>query len=314
MHDAPFLTPLAAYEGRKPPAPAWFERAIATEPERDFVEIEGARIETLAWGERGKPGLLLLHGGAAHADWYSFIAPFFAAERRVVAISFSGMGLSDWRPAYAFDQFVREAHEAGRFAGLYEGGRPVVFGHSFGGRITVGLAHEFGEELAAAVLVDPPLFAPRNVRPPQPPGDARAPRLQPTFEAAVARFRLAPPQPCEHPYILDHIARLSLREATDAAGAKGWTWRFDPNLWARMGRKDAMALVSRARCPLGIVRGERSKIFRAEDAEYVAAQIGPGAPYVTMPETDHHVMFDQPLAFVSVVETFLKVWPPAWRA
>ena len=72
------MAPLAAFHGRKPPAPAWFERAIADEPERTFVEFEGARIETLAWGKRGEPGLMLLHGGAAHADWWSFIAPLFA--------------------------------------------------------------------------------------------------------------------------------------------------------------------------------------------------------------------------------------------
>ena len=74
------MAPLAAYHGQKPAAPAWFDEAIAHEPERTFVEVEGAKIEVLAWGERGKPGLMFLHGGAAHADWWSFIAPFFAAR------------------------------------------------------------------------------------------------------------------------------------------------------------------------------------------------------------------------------------------
>ena len=76
--------------------------------------MDGAEVETLAWGERGKPGLIFLHGGAAHGDWWSFIAPFFARERRVVAPTFSGMGRSQWRDAYDFRQFVREAREAGR--------------------------------------------------------------------------------------------------------------------------------------------------------------------------------------------------------
>ena len=99
---------------------------VANEPERSFVAVEGARVETLAWGERGKPGLMFLHGGAAHADWWSFIAPFFARERRVVAPSFTGMGRSDWRPAYDFRQFVREARQprGGRLAHLTPGRRP----------------------------------------------------------------------------------------------------------------------------------------------------------------------------------------------
>src|SRR5260370_42710453 len=106
------MAPLAAYRGLKPPAPLWFERAIAEKPERTLVEFEGGRIETLAWGKRGNPGLILLHGGAAHADRWSFAAPFFASEHRVVAPSFNGMGPPDSRPFSDFRQFVRAARPA----------------------------------------------------------------------------------------------------------------------------------------------------------------------------------------------------------
>ena len=91
------MAPLAAFRGQKPPAPAWFERVVAIEPERTFVAVEGAQVETLAWGERGKPGLIFLHGGAAHADWWSFIAPFFAARaarRRAVVQRHGAFGLA----------------------------------------------------------------------------------------------------------------------------------------------------------------------------------------------------------------------------
>ncbi len=40
----------------------------------------GANIELLTWGEVGKPGLILVHGNSAHADWWSFIAPFLADD------------------------------------------------------------------------------------------------------------------------------------------------------------------------------------------------------------------------------------------
>src|SRR5690606_30970270 len=61
-------------------APAWFEAALAEAPARSFVEVEGARIETLAWGEVGRPGVMLLHGKGCHADLWTFIAPFLATE------------------------------------------------------------------------------------------------------------------------------------------------------------------------------------------------------------------------------------------
>ena len=92
MASEPIPAPLVAFAGAKPPAPKWFVDALAVEPERSSHQGAGVTIETLAWGERGKPGLLLLHGGSAHADWWSHLAPFFAASHRVVASSWSGEG------------------------------------------------------------------------------------------------------------------------------------------------------------------------------------------------------------------------------
>ena len=109
-----------------------------------------------------------------------------------------------------------------RAAGAFEAGPPVVVGHSFGGRIAVGLAHDFGDELAAAVMVDPPFFAPQNQRNPAPPRrDAREHSVRPSLEAIIARFRLAPPQACDNLFILDFIARRSARKAVDAEGKRG---------------------------------------------------------------------------------------------
>ena len=104
-----FRAPLADFGGARPPAPDWFERAVEDAPERSTVEVQGAAIETLAWGRIGDPGLLLMHGNGAHADWFSFIAPSLAREgRRVVAMSFSGMGRSGWRDKYSVAQWSDE--------------------------------------------------------------------------------------------------------------------------------------------------------------------------------------------------------------
>src|SRR5579859_7133931 len=125
-------SPLAPFAGAKPPAPAWFEAALAKAPERSLVTVDGARIELLTWGKRGKPGLIFVHGNSAHADWWSFIAPFFADDFRVAALSLSGMGASDWRELYSFDLFAEEIFACAKAAGLYEAeAKPVYIGHSF---------------------------------------------------------------------------------------------------------------------------------------------------------------------------------------
>ena len=301
------MAPLAAFHGHKPPAPAWFVAALEREPERAFVEVEGAAIETLAWGERGKPGLIFLHGGAAHADWWAFIAPFFAAERRVVAPTFSGMGRSGWRAAYDFNQFVREAREGARACGAFDAGPPVVVGHSFGGRVAAGLAADFGDEIAGAVLVDPPIFAPSHPRTPPPPRPVRARRVDPSLAALVARFRLMPPQPCGNLFILDFIARRSATETEDADGRPGFALSFDPGFWEKSKRMDPAPVLKAARGPLAVIRGERSRLFTEADAAYLLSLIAPGSPYVEIPEAEHHVMIDQPLAFVAALRALLSI-------
>src|SRR5690606_40879383 len=99
--------------------------------ERRFHEVDGARIETLVWGEAGRPGLLFLHGNAAHADWWSFIAPFFLPQYRVVALSWSGMGSSEWRDEYSLDGFVAEALMIAEAERLFSSAsKPVVVSHT----------------------------------------------------------------------------------------------------------------------------------------------------------------------------------------
>jgi pimeloyl-ACP methyl ester carboxylesterase len=303
------MAPLAAYHGHKPPAPAWFDEAIAHEPERTFVEVEGAKIEVLAWGARGQPGLIFLHGGAAHADWWSFIAPFFSAERRVVAPTFSGMGASDWRERYVFEQFAREAHEAGRAAGAFDAGPPIVVGHSFGGRVAMGMARDFGRDIEGSVIVDPPFFAPQNVRPRSPPRPSRARRVQSSLATIIARFRLSPPQVCENLFILDYIARHSAREVVDAEGRPGWALSFDPTFFEKFTWVDGVPILKAARSPLALIRGAKSQVIQAVDADYFMSLAAPGSPYVEIPEAEHHVPIDQPLAFVSSLRALLADWP-----
>src|ERR687889_2948362 len=121
MNDtAPPPSLLGSFQGARPPAPDWFTHALAQAPERSLIEAAGARIETLTWGERGKPGLLFLHGNGAHADWWSFIAPFFSGQYRVAAFSLSGMGASDWRERYSLDAFLAEIEVVAQAAGLYD--------------------------------------------------------------------------------------------------------------------------------------------------------------------------------------------------
>jgi len=316
--------PLAAFQGAEPPSPQWFKDAIANAPERTFVESNGSRIELLTWGELGRPGVLLVHGNSAHADWWSHIAPFLAEDYRVAAMSLAGMGGSDWRPRYGFDLFAGDALACVQAAGLDQGGvKPIYVGHSFGGSNVFYTAAEHPERMRGAILVDCGLSGPppeaqarlqRRAQMALTDPDSVASRVYPTLAAALARFRLMPPQVCGEIYVADFIARHALREAPmrDGSGRTGWTWKFDPEAWTKLDRapfEDLRAARDLAvRTPVAHLLGDRSGIVERRKAGE-PSHLPEGTPEIAIPNSAHHVMVDQPLALVAALRALLATWP-----
>ncbi len=294
---------LAPLNGEVPPAPKWFEDAVTTEPESAFVEVEGARIHYLRWGNRKLPGLLLVHGNAAHAYWWSFIAPFLARDYNVAAMDLSGMGDSDWRASYSMETFVAEQLAVCEAAGMFAPDEPpIIVAHSFGGFIAMLTAALYGERLAGTVIVDSPVNPPG--RPGGPPKREHRPhRVYPTLAEALARFRLMPPQACDNLYIVDWVGRRSLK-AVDG----GYTWKFDPAIWQDFSIGDTSARLIAAKCRIAIFRGENSILLPPEIGEYMFNLLGRAAPVVEIPQAQHHVMLDQPLALVAALRALLADW------
>lgn len=320
--------PLEPFEGAEPPSPQWFKAAVAQEPERGFVTSHGTQLEVLSWGELGKPGLLLIHGNSAHADWWSFIAPYLAKDYRVTSMSLAGMGASGWRETYKFTDFADDAEACARGTGLYEGGRkPIYIGHSFGGGQVFFAAMQRPEHMHAAVLVDtgfggppPEVLEERKKRMEQIrniPTMDKPSRVYPTLAAALARFRLMPPQPTDNLYIADFIARRSLKRAPLADGSgEGWTWKFDPNMWEKLDRSGMMSMMTEpaadampaAAVPMVHLYGDKSRIIdrrKAGEPSFLSGRM----QEIEIPDSHHHVMIDQPLALVAALRTLLAHWP-----
>lgn len=301
------MRPLEPFGGAKPPAPAWFDTALACLPERSFVDFEGASVEMLCWGERGAPGLLLVHGTNAHADWWSFIAPFFEATHRIVALSLSGMGRSAWRERYSVTGYGREVLAIAEAGGAFEGcARPIAIGHSFGGMIVSNAMAQAGERFAGAVLVDSLFLSPAEL--PDLPVRRSPNRIMATMEEAVSRFRLVPAQPVVNAYALDHIARHSVKPVEG-----GVTWCFDPFIFARMTDGIDGSVIGRVRTPMALMRGDRSGIVTEESFEYPRRELGYDPPEIVIPDADHHLLIDQPLALVAALRGLLSAWPDRRR-
>ncbi len=138
--------------------PEWFYRAMATPYDDQWVDVDGIPIHYLEWGNTNQPGLVLVHGGAAHAHWWTYLAPMFAENWHVVAPDLSGHGDSGRRDGYSHEKWAQEVMTVADAAGFP--GPPVMVGHSLGGMVTIQTAADYGDRLCGAVIVDTPVRRP----------------------------------------------------------------------------------------------------------------------------------------------------------
>jgi hypothetical protein len=145
------------------------------------------------------------------------------------------------------------------------------------------------------------------------PSADRPSRIYPTLTAALARFRLMPPQAAGQLYVADFIARKSLKQVPMPDGSgMGWTWRFDPEMWTKLDRNAMMGIAPGGKrpeivTPMIHIFGANSRILRHRTEGQPSPL--PAMPEISIPESEHHVMIDQPLALVTALRTALAVWP-----
>jgi len=292
---------LARWEkGGEQTIPDWFWTAVETESESHTVEVDGCDVVYRTWGESAKRPMLLIHGMNAHSHWWDFIAPQFTDDFRVAAMDLTGMGDSDYRYAYDADTYAAEIVGVCDDAGF--GDDVIVVAHSFGGMMAAKAASAFPDRFGALVLVD------SGIRPPDEPVPADGPmmgggrpKVYPSREVALERFRLFPPQPCANAYILTYIARHSLMRVDG-----GWAWKFDEELPLTLkGGERHPEDYTGLTLPVGIIHGEHSESCKRSTAEYTAGLIPGTVPVVEVPDAQHHVFLDQPLGFVAALREVL---------
>ena len=285
-------------------APEWFRRALAVPFTDEFVEVGGRRIHYLAWGEPGRHGLVFVHGGGANAHWWTHVAATFAAEARVLALDISGHGDSDHREAYSLEDWTDEVMAVADAGGVV--GPPVVVGHSMGGFVTIATAALNPQRLAGVIVCDSPVTEPDpevgafHVR------DAFGrERYYATEDEALARFRTVPAQPNYLPYVMDHVARRSLRRVE-----QGWRWKFDRRVFAQFAggvRSIALPYLSDVSCRLALLRSENGLVTR-DIGDAMFERLGRVTPVIELPEAGHHAMLDEPLILLTAIRSLLADW------
>jgi len=192
----------------------WFNESLLSTPTENFVEVEGAKIHYLTWGDTKNPGLFFIHGFSANAHWWDFIAPAFIEDYCVVAIDLSGSGDSDHRETYSQEMY---ANEIKAVCDEMDWESADFIAHSMGGSISLNATSIYPEIFKSLYLLDSIVILPpdkiRNYSSNR--SMIRADFIYEDEASAIESFRLIPPQPCRNEFLLNYIAINSYKQTEE---------------------------------------------------------------------------------------------------
>lgn len=268
------------------------------------VVVQGCAVRFRHVARAGSPRILLVHGGGAHSGWWLDVAPRLAANFDLLIPDLSGHGDSSHRASYEpeiwADELAGVASEAGR--------EPVIaVAHSMGGRVSAYFAARWPRLVAAIVMIDTTLRGPGPHGWERPQTPTRPRTVHPDIEAALASFRLEPPQTKADPALLRRVALLGL-----APSQQGFSWKHDPKALRRITDNGLHDVLSRVWCPVGYIHGELSPNASAGGVSYLEGALPRSGtvPFRVVANAYHHVPLDAPRGCQTAVEQVMEELMP----
>jgi pimeloyl-ACP methyl ester carboxylesterase len=265
-----------------------------------FIEADNLKLHYLDYGTEGCTPMLCVHGGAAHAHWFDFVAPGFTTGYHVRALDCRGHGDSAWAdpPAYSYSDYATELAEVVEKLDLRDF---VLVGHSMGGLVSLLYAAKYPGRVSRLVIVDSRMHMSKESIARLRDMGTRPSRNYATNEELIARYRLEPAGTMNAaPEVVRHVARYSGRQFPDGS----WRHKFDRSLYAIFERLDAMPCWNDIKIPALLIKGEHSDRIDAEGLAQIRAR-SPQVALAEVPNSDHHIMLDNPAGFVEAVTAFL---------
>jgi pimeloyl-ACP methyl ester carboxylesterase len=267
------------------------------------IVLRRMRFHYLEWGRPDAPPIVLLHGGHQSAHSWDLVSLHLARNYRVLALDQRGHGDSEWARDVVYSNHEMSL-DAEAFITAMRLERPVLMGHSMGGRNSLLLTRRNQALLRALVIVDV------------------GPELSEKGRAAIAGFVQAAQEfdDLEHfvrkvreydPYRpREHIERTVKYNMLERADGK-YISKCDSNprrlgIVRGSGPLENITLDDAARfdLPVLLVRGADSNILEADAAERFAQAL-PRGQLVTVPKAGHNVHGQNTLGFISAVGGFL---------
>jgi esterase len=268
------------------------------------IVLRRQRFHFLEWGDRDAPPIVLLHGGHQSAHSWDLVSLHLAQHYHVLALDQRGHGDSEWARDV---EYTNDAMSLDALAFLDAMGleKPILIGHSMGGRNSMLLTRRDPSRLRALVTVDV------------------GPELSERGRATIAGFvqenqefenlehfvenvrKYDPYRPREH---IERTVRYNMLQRADGK----FVSKCDSNP-RRLGivrgqgplenitLEDAVSF----HLPVLVVRGERSNILAPDAAERFRDAL-PNGRLVTVPNCGHNVHGQNTLGFIDALKEFLR--------
>jgi pimeloyl-ACP methyl ester carboxylesterase len=265
-----------------------------------FIEAGKLKLHYLDYGTEGRPPMLCVHGGAAHAHWFDYVAPGFAPDFHVRAVDLRGHGDSEWAdpPVYSFEKYASDLNEVVEKLDLRDF---VLIGHSMGGMVSLVYAATHPGRVSRLVLVDTTMHMSKESIGRLRDLGARPAKDYATHDELISRYRLQPEGPnLAVSEVIRHVAAHSGRQTAEGT----WRHKFDRSLYAIFERRDGRPYWNHIKVPALLVKGEHSSRVNAEILAQVKAR-SPQVELVEVPNSDHHITLDNPGGFVDAVRAWL---------
>ncbi|HBK08109.1 MAG TPA: hypothetical protein DDZ81_20025 [Acetobacteraceae bacterium] len=268
------------------------------------IVLRQMRFHFLEWGHADAPTIVLLHGGHQSAHSWDLVSLHLAQRYRVLALDQRGHGDSEWSRDVTYSNHEMSL-DAEAFIGAMGLHKPILMGHSMGGRNTMLLLRRNQAQVRAAVIVDV------------------GPELSERGRAAIGGFVQANQEfdDLDHfvrnvrqydPYrSREHIERTVKYNMLERADGK-YVSKCDSTprrlgIVRASGPQENITLDDAAGfdLPVLLVRGANSNILESDAAERFASAM-PHGQLVTVPDCGHNVHGQNTKGFIGAVGPFLE--------
>ena len=251
-----------------------------------FEEINGVSLHFTDSGEKDLEPVIIMHGWGCNVSTVASIANIFKGKKRVINIDLPGHGQSSEPPeVWGIEKFTQTIETLVARLGLV---RPILIGHSFGGRISILMGSR--NDISKIILVDAAGIKPKR-------------KLK--YYYKVYSFKL-----------LKRLALLCLgKERGNAfiekrrskAGSADYR-NSSPRMRAVMSvcvNEDLKHVMPLIKAPTLLVWGENDTATPLSDAKKMEKLI-PDAGLVSFKGCGHYSFLDAPGPFKAVINEFTK--------